>query len=622
MESTTVNQAKQNQTSDGSSPAVRRRISRTQFLHASVGLAGLSLLLAACSQGGTAAPTVAPVATAVVPPTVAPQNAGQQVVGAVPTTAAAAPVAATPTTAAAAASAATPTASAANATAGQTKEVKVAYGVEQFPSGSGLDPQVHLGTIDESRLRNIYECLVAFRPDLRTIEPQLATSWKRIDDLTMQFKLREGVKFHNGDVFDAAAVKYSIENILQAAVAAQGRTSYLSFKQVDIIDSNTVNIVTQKPDPLFLARLSGFTMTMVDPKWVNSTTKDRPAFAKAANGTGPYRLVDWQGPNKDLVLEANPDWWGGPLSVKSARFKVITEQASRAAALLSGDADVAQAMPPEQIAHINANSGKTDARIAISNRIPFYFFDVSTFDPIFDQSDPKSYLRRQAVNYAANIDGIIKSVLIGEGSRVSTILGPWIVGNSSKVKPYPYDVQKAKDLLAQAGNPNGIETSIYFIQGRYVKDAEVAQAIAQELGKANIKVKPVLSDPTQQNNLDNTSKLNGLVFASWGNWMFDADNSFYPLFHSSAAKLYNGGKGGSARTWINADFDAAVDAGRYELDPDKRQAYYDTAQQIMYDQAPALYMYQLHDIYGVNSQIDWPVRSDEMIWFKEMKWKS
>jgi peptide/nickel transport system substrate-binding protein len=609
-----------NQSADDRPRTFARRVSRARFLQATVGLAGASLFLAACSQAAPASPTAAPaVPTAVIPPTVAPQNANQAA-------AANAPGAATPTGAAAPtaapAAAATPTASKANAVGGATREVKVAYGTEQFPSGSGLDPQYHGGTIDESRFRNIYECLVQFRPDLKTIEPQLATDWKRLDDLTIQFKLRENVKFHNGDPFDAEAVKYSIENILKPEVAAPLRTSYLSFKQVDIVDSHTVNIVTQKPDPLALARLSGFTMTIVDPAWVNSTTKDRPAFAKAANGTGPYKLAQWGGPNQDLVLEANGSWWGGQLGVQNARFKIITEQASRVAALLSGDADVAQAMPPEEIAHINGNGGKTDARIAISNRIPFYFFDVTSHDPTFDQSDPKSYLRRQAVNYGANIDGIIKSVLLGEGTRVPTVLGPWIVGFDKDLKPYPYDPNKAKDLMTQAGNPNGFETTIYFIQGRYVKDAEVAQAIAQELTKVGIKTTPKLLDPTSFNNTVNGFQANGLVLASWGNWMFDADNTFYPLFHSSAAKLANGGKGASEPSWVNPDFDAAVEAGRYELDADKRQADYNKAQQIMYDQAPALFMYQLHDIYGVNSQVDWQVRSDEMIWFKEMKWKA
>jgi peptide/nickel transport system substrate-binding protein len=597
-------------------PKVRfpRILTRAQFVRASLELTGISLLLGACARS-TATPTAVPsLPTAIVPPTVAPQNAAQATLG--PGSSGA-----TPASTAVPSVAPTPAASAARAVQQSEKEVRVGYGTEQFPSGAGLDPQMHGGTINESRLRNVYECLVQFRPDLKTVEPQLATEWKRLDDLTVQFKLREGVRFHNGDPFDAEAVKYSIENILKPEVAAPLRTSYLSFKEVQIVDSHTVNIKTQKPDPMFLARLSGFTMTIVDPRWVNSTTKDRPAFAKAGNGTGPYKIVQWDGPNHDLVLEANDSWWGGKPAIRRARFKIITEAASRVAALLAGDIDVAQAMPPEEIAHLNANAGKTQARIAISNRIPFYFIDVSSHDPIFDQNDPKSVYRRQAINYAANIDEIIKAVLLGEGTRVATVLAPWHVGYDPKLKPYPYDPQKAKDLLKQAGNPNGFDTAIYFIQGRYVKDSEVAQAIIQELGKVGIKVKPYLLDPTQVTNLDNSQKENGLILASWGNWMFDADNTFYPLFHSSAAELCNGGKGCSSRTWRNTEFDQVIDQARYELDPDKRARLYSQAQQIIYDQAPALFMYQLHDIYGVNSQLDWQVRSDEMIWFKEMQWK-
>jgi peptide/nickel transport system substrate-binding protein len=458
----------------------------------------------------------------------------------------------------------------------------------------------------------MYEPLLYMDKDLKTHKPLLATEWKRLDPLTVQFKLRQGVKYHNGEEFDGEAVKFSIMRPLDPKNNADARTSYNIITDVEVVDKYTVNIKTSKPDPVLLNRLSGFSMTMVAPKWAAANGLQGFLDGKESVGTGPYKLVQWTR-GQDLVMEANPNYWGGPPPIKRVRVKVIPELGTRAAAVRSGEVHVAKDMPLEEIDAFN-KSGKVMAKVTPSNRIPFYYMEV--------RKPPLDNVKvRQAINYGANIDGIIKAILLGNATRVPTMVAPWHVGFPSKLTPYPYDPDKAKALLAEAGFGSGIDLNIWHLQGRYMKDKEVAEAIAQELNKVGIRAKSNLLEAGVYSERDLAKQLDGLMFASWGNWMFDADNSIRPLFGSEARDTINGGKGQSGRPYGDPALDKLMDEARYELDTAKRADLYEQAGKFMFDNAVALFMYTLSDIYGVSNMVDWEPRRDEMVWAYEMKWK-
>jgi peptide/nickel transport system substrate-binding protein len=154
-----------------------------------------------------------------------------------------------------------------------------------------------------------------------------------------------------------------------------------------------------------------------------------------------------------------------------------------------------------------------------------------------------------------------------------------------------------------------------------MKDKEVAEAIAQELNKVNIRTKANLLEAGVFTERDNAKQLDGLIFASWGNWMFDADNAVRPLFGSEARDTINAGKGSSGRSFGDPTLDKILDEARYELDTAKRADLYEQAGKFMFDNAPALFMYTLSDLWGVSNQVDWEPRRDEMCWAYEMKWK-
>ncbi|HYY89700.1 MAG TPA: ABC transporter substrate-binding protein [Chloroflexota bacterium] len=487
-------------------------------------------------------------------------------------------------------------------------ELVLCWGTFQLQTHQ-LDPQTHVGTIAESQLRHIFEPLLQIDRDLQTVRPQLATEWQRLDDLTIRFKLRQNVKFHNGEDFDADAARFSILRPLDPANKADARTTYAGISRVDVVDKYTIDVKTAQPDPALLLRMTGFSMTMLAPRWA---AQSPDVFTREAYGTGPYKLASWSDPLQDWTLVGNDQYWGGAPNIKKVRIKTIPELATRTAALRSGEVHVAKDVAVEEVDAIN-KSGRALAKATPSNRIPYYVMEVR-------KPPCNNKLLRQAINYAANLDGIIQSVLYGNATRVATTVAPWHVGFHPDLKPYPYDPDKARALMKEAGFPNGFDLNINFIQGRYMKDKEVAEAMAQELNKVGIRAKPVLREAALNTQEDLDQHLDGLIFASWGNWIFDADNQLFVRWHSSARDTANGGKGQSSLSYGNAEFDKLVEQARVELDPTRRLDLYKKAQEILYDDAAALFMWTLTDIYGVDNWVVWEPRKDEMVWAHEMAW--
>ncbi|HTX53473.1 MAG TPA: ABC transporter substrate-binding protein [Candidatus Baltobacteraceae bacterium] len=482
---------------------------------------------------------------------------------------------------------------------GKSEESKVVmgYGLSLVQ----LDPHRNENMVHESVLRNMYECLITFSRDLKKFDPQLATEWKRLDDKTTQFKLRPNVKFHNGEPFDAEAVKFSIHRMLDPKTGAPLLSTYTIIDHVDVIDSMTVNIVTKTPDPAILPRLTGFHTIIVPPKYFSTASKED--LATKPIGTGPYKFVSWA-KDQDLVMEANKDYWGGAPKIQKVVVKGIPETQTRVSALLAGDVDIIPAVPPDDMDRIS-KSGKTRIASIPGNRIVFFALDCRSKP--FDNK-----LVRQAVNYGANLDQIIKTVLGGNGTRVGTVLNPWYAGYEAVVQPMPYDPEKAKALLKQAGYPNGVEFTFYGTQGRVSKDKEVIEALVGELAKVGLKGNLKWLDWGTAFSQASAGKLDGIWFRSWGNFMHDADLSLFTNFHSTSmyAKVWQG--------YTNPKLDQLLEASRVEMDPAKRAALCTEIQKILQDDCPYLWGYAIQDIYGINNRIKWEPRTDEKILYSEM----
>jgi peptide/nickel transport system substrate-binding protein len=487
-----------------------------------------------------------------------------------------------------------------HAATGDSKMV-IAYGIALVT----LDPQKHENAVHESVLRNIYEPLVTFSADLTKMEPLLASSFSRLNDLTIQFKLRQGVSFHNGEELDAQAVKFTVERALNPETKAPLVSVYQTIDRVEVLDRYTINVVTKKPDPVLLRRMASFHMNIVPPKHFATASADE--LARRPVGTGPYKFVSWA-KDGDFVMEAHPAYWGQKAAINRVTMRTIPEAGTRVAAILAGDVDVVTAMPPDEIDRVN-RSGRARAITLPGNRIAFYNIAV--------RREPTSNkLFRQAVNYASNMDAIIKTILGGHGFRRAVISNPWHVGFDPGIQPYPYDPAKAKALLVQAGYAAGVSVDMHAIQGRYPKDKEIAEALAGELGKVGIKANLRFYEWGNLFQIGDAGKIeNGLIFWSWGNPWHDADGTYYPLFRSGTryTKNWTG--------YSNEQLDALLEQGRTVLDEGKRKEIYSRVQRLMQDDAPALFMHAVEDIYGVNTRLEWRPRSDEMVRHYEMSLK-
>ena len=495
----------------------------------------------------------------------------------------------------------------------QPEEVIIAFGVSHLEAAYGLDIQRHVHTIAENKLRHMYEPLVEFDRDLMTINPKLATSWERIDDLTVQFELREGVEFHNGEPFNADAVEFSVLRPLSDETPGWVRDTYAIITDVEVVDDYTVNIITRDPDPALIARMTGFHMNIIAPEW---GAQGPEVVETEANGTGPYRFVSWQ-PGEDLVMERNEDYWGDLPEIERVRCTVIGEPGTRVAALLAGDIHVAKDVPPEDIDRINADE-RARVRRTIANRVVWWSIRI---DPELGDDDPLADARvRQAINYGTDVQGVIDSVLLGMGQQVSTVLAVWHEGFDPTLEPFPYDPDRAQELLEEAGWGDGFDTNFWYIEGRVPKDREIAEALAGQLQQIGINAEPQLREWGVYADLEAATETPGLGFGSWGNWFFDADNTLYALMSCETAEAFDFNH--ERPYWCQEEFDEYISEARHEIDPERRQELYAEAQRYLHEYPYALYGYQIADIHGVNNWILWDPRPDEFIWAHEMRWNT
>ncbi len=484
------------------------------------------------------------------------------------------------------------------ATPGPSPEsrIVVAYGIPP----ETMDPQMHMNTFTEGVLRNIFETLVVRGPDMKTLEPGLAESWQFLNETTLQFKLRRGVKFHNGEPFNAEAVKFSVDRSRNPDQRAPLRSLVAPITDVRIVDEYTVNVSTEKPDPLLVGRMAGYASNIMPPRYVRE--KGDAYIANNPVGTGPYKFVSWVR-DGDLTLEANPDYWRGAPRIKKVIIRTIPEHASRVAALKTGEVDIITAVPPGEIEGIK-RSGKAQVQTVRSGRLMHVM--INALD------GPTSNVKvRQALNYAVDVDSIIKNVLNGYGIRIATTVTPETFGYDPDLKPYPYNPERAKHLLAEAGYPNGFDTVLDSPRGVFPLDSEVAQAIAGYLEKVGIRTRVVTDEWGLFNGKCASRDIGALTLWGWGTLNFDADGRLRSLF--ATVPSYPG-RVTCRQTYSNKTLDEIVLQAIETTNPATRRRLYKMAQRIIYYDAANLFLYQLVDIYGVNNRVDWKPRPDEQIW--------
>ncbi len=480
-------------------------------------------------------------------------------------------------------------------------KIVVAQGVDP----TTLDPQDHEETPAFNILLNIYDTLLVRDKDLK-ITPWLATSYKLINPTTWEFKLRQGVKFTNGEEFDAEVAKFSLERMANPANNLR-MTALRVIDRVEVKDKYTIHVITKKPFPTLDAQFS-LRGAMIPPKYFKE--HDKAFLARNPVGTGPFKFVKWV-KDDQIELEANEQWWHGAPKIKTLVFRPIPEETTRMAALQTGEVDIATNVPPHLVKEIKANP-KLYVSSAPSVRtifIPIYTVQCEMSQGSYDCRKPypgptANVKVRQAINYAVDVDAIIKNVLEGQAIRTATVLTSKHFGNDPNVKPYKQDVAKAKKLLAEAGYPNGIDLVLNSPNGRYPKDKEVAEAVAGQLTQAGIRTQLKVHEWTSyMNNMSYRHNAGPMWLIGWGNTTWDADYTYVPMFQTGQIL---------ANYW-NPEFNGLLDEGATVMDPKKRQQIYSKADKLFVEDAPCIPLYQQIDNYGVNKRVQWTARSDERL---------
>jgi len=469
-----------------------------------------------------------------------------------------------------------------------------------------LDWQMHCDKNAHEIDRQIFDTLLRRNPTTLQLEGNLAESWRLLNETTWQFKLRRGVKFHNGEPFDGAAVKFSIERMLNPKQGAPGRTSIALIDHVDVLDPYTVNVVTAKPFPLLPVRMSPGqcgTVGILPPKYTAQVGD--AGFAVKPVGTGPYRLVEWV-KDDHLILEANPGYHFHPPAVERLVFRPVPELTTRVAALLSGQADLVSDIPPDEVGKIT-QSGV--ARIEVSTLGGFVIMVKITN---YLMPGPWEDVRvRRAINYAVDMDTILKTVLEGYGQVLGVPLEKEAFGYDPNIKWYGYDPEKARALLREAGYPNGFDMTLHAPNHRYMNDVELMQAVAAMLGKVGIRAKVQVWEQSLYTTKWRQRQLLPAYLVAWGGaGLFDGDLLVNSLYSHSALAIYK-----------NAALDGLLLDAQGTNDAQKRKALYWKAQELIYQEAPILKAYQQAHIFGVSTRLDWHPWIDNMLFLYDAKLK-
>lgn len=430
---------------------------------------------------------------------------------------------------------------------------------------------------------SVFEGLVDRTLDLE-LQPGLAESWEYLDDKTLQFKLRQGVTFHNGEPFNAEAVKFTFDRLLgPEGQKGPQYSNYTSIDHVEIVDENTVTFILKAQDPVLLTKLAGYGAVIVPPKYIQE--KGDEHFNNNPVGTGPFKMTSYKR-DQEIVLEKNPEYWKEEAKLDKVVFKVIPEASTRLAELQTGKIDIMKRVEVSQ-----AKTVKETGFLELKEVGTPTAFSLR-FDPAQKPLDNKHV--RQAINYAVDKEAIIDEILGGYGKPISTFQSELSFGNNPDLKPYPFDPEKAKELLKEAGVKEGTTLDLT-IPGNDGNFKEISQAVAFYLEEVGLKV--------NINSVDNTTLISDLIpngkaghmyRQGWGGWTLDFDNTAYLMYHEG-------------EQWNPSFKDEKVEellaAQRATVDQKEREAIFKELTEVLYDQAPELNLYSAIDLYAVNKRV-------------------
>ena len=466
-----------------------------------------------------------------------------------------------------------------------------------------LDPHGQNDSASNNTTSQIFDRLVDYAEDGSVI-PMLAESFEAKEDTLWEFKLKQGVKFHDGTDFNAEAVKVNIERILSEELASPKAFILEMIEEVIIVDDYTVQMRTAYPFGALPSHLAHNAGSIIAPSAIEEEKSGGKKVDENPIGTGPFKFEAWErGTKIDLVK--NEDYWGEPTELAGLSFVVVPEQSTRNAMIETGDAHVIQVGASD----VELVEGLENVDLVKVNgtRMDYVGFNVQK-----DQF--KDVKVRQAISMAIKKDSIVDNVLMGQGVPAVGPLAPTVVGNSQDLKPLGYDVEKAKALLAEAGFPEGFTTTLWVNDGNKER-ADIAEYIQADLAEIGITVEIEIVEWGAF--LEKTAAGEHEMFLlGWTTVTADADYGLYALFHSSQF-----GDPGNRSFYKNEKVDELLDKGRQSTDPDERNAAYKEVSEILVEELPMVYLQHPNFVFGQNDVKGLFVNFNGTPFFKDVTFK-
>jgi peptide/nickel transport system substrate-binding protein len=460
----------------------------------------------------------------------------------------------------------------------QKRELVVAQGGDI----AWLDPHMSTSSNDIRISFNIFDNLTSRRPDGK-LAPGLASEWKLQGQQAWAFKLRSGVKWHNGDPFTSADAKFSLERTYDPAAKTRVSTVLTTIERIEAPDATTLIIHTKKPDPLLPARLGFYAGQIVPKKYLESVGPEK--FNQAPVGTGPVRFVSWTKDDK-VILEANADYWGGKPEFDRLVVRALPEMAPRVAALLKGEVDIATQLPPDQGERVKGNAGTALAGALYGG---LYVLAVNSKRPPLDNP-----LVKQALSLAIDREAIIKELWRGRGVAPS---GPIAKGDNhfdASLPALAYDPKEARERLKKAGY-KGEEIILTTTAGYMAGDKPMAEAIQAMWKDAGINGKIELVEYSVRAQMNRDKSFKGLWWSDPTSTLRDPDGMMWRLL----------GPGGPQDYWRHAEWDELGNAARFSVDEKFRADAYKKMTRIFLEHFPWIPVIQPYEDYGLQKYVDW-----------------